>query len=382
MSQKLSLRRIRRWPRWTIIPIGIGLAMVAIGLGLLLEPVSHALTATPVVPTPTLPIINYSRTLSDGCHDCHVSLPALRASAEDPTTAENYLIEPESVMTPHGTLGCVACHGGNGEAEDKETAHQGLIADLSADDPMQCLICHHDLPDEIPGDRLRLPHGRLLERVESGEPCDVHCSDCHGGVGHGFDPVSGNVICSMSVCLDCHEERNLDVQMADCGACHIGPHDVAESLTCSDCHTSTERWDEVESNIHPYPLEGKHAETACFDCHQYPNFKGLNNACADCHEAGHEWGDSDCAECHDPADAWDLAAGTWPQHVDHWDQYKGVHAELTCQACHFETYENLPSNCDYCHTAPDSHKDEKYAGDCVECHQADQEWADGTPPEG
>ncbi len=382
MSSRLGLRKIRRWPRWTIIPIGILLAVVAIVLGLVLESASLAVAPGQVEPAPTLPVINYSRTESHGCHDCHVSLPALRASADDPTTAEEYLIEPESVMTPHGTLGCGACHGGNGEAEDKETAHQGLIADMSVEAPSQCLICHRDLPDEIPGDRLRTPHKMVVDGILHGEPGQVFCSDCHGGVGHGFDPVSGNQVCSMSVCLDCHEERNLDVQMTDCDACHIGPHDVAGSLTCNDCHTSTEVWEEVDTNIHPFPLEGKHAETACFDCHQFPNFKGLNNTCTDCHEPGHEWGDHDCAECHDPGTTWDLTAQSWDGHVAYWDQYKGQHTELACAACHFGTYENLDASCDTCHSAPDTHLEDKYAGDCVECHQADQAWEESTPPEG
>ncbi|MGC9333096.1 MAG: cytochrome c3 family protein, partial [Anaerolineae bacterium] len=218
MSPKPSLRRIRKWPRWIIIPIGLLLAMFAIVLGLFLEPAGYALSPGEVEPTPTLPAIDYSRTLSDGCHDCHVSLPLLRASATDPTTAEAYLIEPESVMTPHGTLGCMACHGGNGQATDKETGHQGLIVDISQEDPKQCIICHSDLPVEIPGDRLRVPHQIVENWIVHGEPGTLFCSDCHGGVGHGFDPVSGDIACSMNVCVDCHVERQLEVQLADCEA--------------------------------------------------------------------------------------------------------------------------------------------------------------------
>lgn len=384
MSDKLSLRRIRKWPRWTIIPIGILLAGVAIGLGLILEPAGYALSPGEIVPTPTLPAINYSRTLSDGCHDCHVSLPALQASADDPTTAEDYLIEPESVMTAHGTLGCVACHGGDGMAEEKDAGHEGLMADITKDQPGQCLICHRDLPVEIPGDRLRVPHQIVEDWIVHGEVGELFCSDCHGGVGHGFDPVSGEIICSMSVCVDCHEERQLAVQLTDCDACHIGPHDVASSLTCNDCHTSLEVWSEVELGFHPTPLEGKHGELDCFDCHQYPNFKGLNDICAECHTSGHtEWGQGeDCAECHDAGATWDLVAETWPGHINYWDQYKGAHLKVTCAGCHFEGYEGLPSECEHCHIAPRSHNADAYAKACVECHQADQLWEEGMQPEG
>ena len=382
MSPKLLLRRMREWPRWTIIPIGLLLAGFAIALGLLLEPAGYALSPVKVEPTPTMPAITYSEGLSGSCHDCHFSLSALEASAADPSTAGAYLIEAESIATPHGRLGCLACHGGDGEAAAKEAAHEGLVSDMSAEEPEECLICHQDLPDEIPHDRLRVPHGEIIAHIEEGSPCDVHCSDCHGGVGHGFDPVSGETFCSMTVCLDCHQERNLAVQMADCDACHLGPHDVATALTCNDCHTSTETWDEVDLGIHPVDLPGKHGETACFECHQYPDFKGLNNVCTDCHVSGHtEWGDHDCAQCHDAGATWDMVAQTWDEHAEHWDQYKGQHLKVACRGCHFEGYTNLDPSCDTCHQLPDSHEGGRDAIDCVTCHQADQPW-DMSAPEG
>ncbi|MGD2206118.1 MAG: hypothetical protein PVH17_05005 [Anaerolineae bacterium] len=375
MSQKLSLQRIRNWPRWIIIPIGLALAGLAILLGLFLESAADALSPVKVEPTPTMPTIAYSQGTSDGCHDCHFSLDALQASALDPGTAETYFIEAESIVTTHGKLGCLACHGGDGEAADKEAAHQGLVADMSAQDPEKCIICHQDLPNEFPNDRLRLPHGEIIRRIQAGDPCDVHCSDCHGGVGHGFDPVSGDIICSMTVCLDCHQERNLEIQMADCDACHLGPHDVPTSLTCSGCHTSTEVWAQVDPGVHPVPLLGEHAETDCFQCHQYPNFQGVSNVCADCHESGHtEWGDGDCAGCHDPGTTWDMTASTWDGHAEHWNQYKGQHLKVSCKGCHFEGYADVDPGCDTCHSVPKDHDDGRSEAECTGCHQADQPW--------
>jgi hypothetical protein len=178
MGPKLIFRRIRRWPRWTIIPLSLGLAGLAIVLGLFLDSAVNALSPVVVEPEPEMPAIAYSAGQSDGCHDCHFSLAALEGSATDPKAAAGYLIEPESVVTPHGKLGCLACHGGVGEAADKETAHQGLVADMTAQDPEKCVTCHEDLPDEIPGDQLKVPHGVIVEHIQTGEPCGVHCSDC------------------------------------------------------------------------------------------------------------------------------------------------------------------------------------------------------------
>ena len=114
MNNNLNLDRMRRWPRWTIIPISLALAALAILLGLLLEPAADALSPVQVAPTPTMPAIAYSQGQSEGCHACHFSLSALGASAANPSTAEAYLIESASVTTPHGRLGCLACHGGDG----------------------------------------------------------------------------------------------------------------------------------------------------------------------------------------------------------------------------------------------------------------------------
>jgi hypothetical protein len=351
------------------------LAGLAIVLGLFLDQAVKALNSDVPEPTPTMPTIAYSGAITESCDRCHFSLPALEASASDPDNAAAYLIEPESIATPHGRLGCIACHGGDGDAEGKESAHQDLVADMTAQEPETCLICHQDMPSEIPGDRLRVPHGLLVEAIEQGVPCGVHCSDCHGGVGHGFDPVSGEKFCSMTVCLDCHQDSRLAIQMADCDACHLGPHDTALAILCSDCHTSTEVWKPVTWAGHPTSLPGKHGETSCFLCHRYPDFGGLSSECRDCHETGHaDWGASDCAQCHDPAATWDAMSSTWDGHAELWDQYKGSHLRVACAGCHFETYSELDPDCAGCHTVPDSHGSERSSVDCVECHQADETW--------
>ncbi len=375
MSQKSGLHRIRTWPRWSIILIGLGLAGLAVVLGLFLEQAVDALSPTKPEPTPTMPTIAYSGALQDNCHNCHFSLTALQASASDPNDAAAYLIEPESIVTPHGRLGCIACHAGQAKAENKESAHQGLVVDMTAQRPETCLICHQDMPTEIPGDRLRVPHGLIIEGIEQGTPCDVHCSDCHGGVGHGFDPLSGEKFCSMTVCVGCHRDRDLDIHMTDCIACHLGPHKVATSFACSACHTSTEVWRQVTLGNHPVPLLGKHGQTPCFRCHQYPDFKGLSSTCSDCHLSAHtDYGGGDCEQCHDPASTWQAVSPKWDGHADVWDQYKGEHVEVACAGCHFETYSGLDPDCGECHTAPDSHDDARRSIGCVECHQADRTW--------
>jgi hypothetical protein len=375
-NERRSIFR-REWPRWIVVPIGLGLAGLAVALGLLLEPAGHALSPSGEVATPTLPAVAYGRDVSGGCHDCHFSLPALEASAADPNAAEEYLIDPESVWTNHGSLGCVACHGGDGEAEDKEAGHAGLILDITEQQPEQCVICHHDLPKKFAENELLIPHELVEHKISHGEEGTLFCSDCHGRVGHGFDPVSGEVACSMMVCVDCHTELGScqschqggepGVEMTGCDVCHEGPHDVAAYLTCSCCHTSMETWSEIDPSSHPVELAGTHGELHCFECHDFPDFEGLHYVCADCHQSGHsEWGGDNCTECHDPAATWDAVAPTWERHEEIWDMYKGDHLEVECSGCHFETFTGLDPNCDSCHSRPESH-DETYTK-CWLCH--------------
>lgn len=377
MSHDHGLRRVRQWPRWVVVPIGLGLAALAVVLGLLLEPAASALAPGPAEPKPTLPAVAYGRDLAVGCHNCHFFLPELEASADDPFSASQFLIDPTSVHTPHGSLGCVACHGGDGQAPDKDSGHRGLYRDVTEAHPRQCIICHSDLPNQLPGDELLIPHQLVEDKIVHGEPGDLFCSDCHGAVGHGFDPVTGDTSCSMMVCVDCHTQQEscqgchqgnrTKAEMSGCDVCHEGPHDVVNTLTCPCCHTSLTTWEEIDSSSHPVELAGKHAEAHCFDCHQYPDFRGLYYVCVDCHESGHtDWGDEDCTQCHDPGATWDIVAATWDRHIEHWYAYKGDHLQVQCQGCHFETYTGLDPNCDACHALPDSH--DPSSTKCWLCH--------------
>ncbi|MGD8794761.1 MAG: hypothetical protein PVF47_19585, partial [Anaerolineae bacterium] len=91
-----SLNKFRSWPRWTIIPIGLGLAAAVIVLGLVLEPAAGALSPAHVEPTPTMPTIAYSVGHSESCHDCHFSLDNLKASAGGTDDVALYLVAADS----------------------------------------------------------------------------------------------------------------------------------------------------------------------------------------------------------------------------------------------------------------------------------------------
>ncbi len=119
-----------------------------------------------------------------------------------------------------------------------------------------------------------------------------------------------------------------------------------------------------------FPLEGKHATTACLSCHVDNQFVGLPETCEGCHQqdkpAQHFAGA--CVNCHTPAG--------WNQVVafDH-----AAAGATDCLSCHLpdRPANHFQGQCSSCHTTtawrPASF-DHAAAGatDCISCHLPDR----------
>lgn len=362
------------WPKWSLIPIAFGLTLFTVGIGLILEPAAQAI-APAEEPTPTFPILPYAEPLSGRCVDCHTDEAALQGAGAEGDELERALIQPDDVMSLHGRLGCVTCHGGDGQAAGKEEAHQDLVANPSHFEQADkyCLPCHFDMRTEIPEHNIQTPHERILWGIhEDQQVCS--CSNCHGAVAHGVHPVRTHDGLG-AYCIDCHEEQGVPPERLTCTGCHIGPHDVSGSLDCEVCHTSTETWSRAELAVHPMELTGAHAELECFECHIWPNFRTLSGfECADCHTKPHDFGDENCIQCHEPGAPWgDVKEGGF-DHTAVWDYHTGVHTTVDCQGCHFQGYEGLSADCGSCHELNPETCDPEQA--CVDCHASDVAWSD------
>jgi hypothetical protein len=335
--------------------------MASIALGLVLEPAVRSFAEQPE-PTPTMPCLEYAAPLSGECVDCHTDSQEIEALAASEDERQRLVIQTAAIESVHGRLGCVTCHGGTSGTEDVRSAHHQLVVDPSSRFEATCLLCHRDLRHPTSGELLHVPHEAVLESSTT-----VTCSECHGAVGHGFNAPSGDTICSMASCLACHEERGLGVQSRDCGSCHVGPHDVAAALSCSDCHTSIESWEETQLSVHPVALTGQHTEAACFDCHRWPDFRSLDFVCSDCHTRLHGFGSDDCASCHTPA-GWSI--GAMPGHP-----FRLEHggADGACTACHVggDTSSTYCFTCHGVETTVDFHDARGLTdvlGKCLNCH--------------
>jgi nitrate/TMAO reductase-like tetraheme cytochrome c subunit len=161
-------------------------------------------------------------------------------------------------------------------------------------------------------------------------------------------------------CIDCHQ----DIHEGFIGEQYYPDND------CKSCHI-TDSWAEVgfDHTRTQWPLEGKHAEVDCRQCHFETAsdetlinqvFSTLENDCIQCHDNVHEDqfainGVTDCKRCHDASD--------WmPNNFDHNTTafpLEGRHAEIECIDCHKPIVQGGKTIIEY--------KIEKF--ECIDCHQ-------------
>ncbi len=351
---------IMGWSRKAVALAGSGLILLTVLVVLFLQPLTRAEASR-------LQQETASAAQPVSCQECHLDPQTLVSNGAKDSELAQLTIEAHAADNPHGRLGCTTCHYGDSGAPDKDTAHAGAITDPSIGNAQVCIACHPDLPAEFPEDRLRTPH----DAVSHGEAVGVACSDCHGGVGHGFDPVSGEIICPMGVCLDCHQTLQLDSELSDCDTCHIAAHEPAVTMDCSGCHQSTEAWQHVEMATHPLELTAGHAQAACTDCHPDTSFeRAVGVTCSDCHEPpGQSHYGAACEDCHTPARFQDAAL---PAEL-HPVELTGSHQNAPCEGCHGAGKPAPEHECSTCHQRPEGH----LSGDCTICHTPEG-WASST----
>lgn len=254
---------------------------------------------------------------------------------------------------------------------DCKKCHTGRFSD-----PIQfntCNSCHKDYHNG--------------EFKKNGQSPD--CKTCHS-LDKGFDyslftiekhqttafPLSGAH--TATPCFACHVSeskwkfRNLGSTCADC---HQDIHKgfinkkYYPENNCKSCHVD-EAWSMVKFDHKKtkWPLEGKHVEVACQNCHftrsknntiLKQTFSSLDSKCTSCHENIHGKqfainGVTDCKRCHSPL-SW------FPNNFDHNNTafpLEGRHAELACNACHKPEIVNGKEKVIY--------KIKKFK--CIDCH--------------
>lgn len=290
------------------------------------------------------------------CESCHEVVPDWKVPDFDHDATGYHL------GGAHRTVDCESCHTGpigrkiahETCSDCHEDVHQKQFGDVSCDD------CH-----SLSGPDFRLPsfdHSTTDYPLE-GAHREASCTGCHGQGGRGTF-----VDLPSEPCASCHDDV------------HAGQFDPRD---CSECHSVEKADFEVvgfDHQVTDYPLEGKHNEVPCADCHgEDPAgpWAGLpSNDCDSCHEDWHKGRlePTDCAACHQET-SWEV------REVDHsLTDYPltGAHSEVECAECHGTeeaVYAGLEhESCLDCHREQNPHGSSFEAQDCAGCHET-QSWA-------
>lgn len=296
---------------------------------------------------------------------------------------------------------------------------------VSARSPeFNCLECHREIAAEI--SEHRGLHATYPQSGPRGSSC-VKCHSDHNGADFalihwqptaaGFDhSKTGYVLDGKHAsvgCRSCHTAQHIAPEFRSllsgkdlnhtwlglstrCGTCHNDPHQGRLGADCARCHSTTgwkpARFDtrNFDHSKTPFPLTGKHRDTACEKCHTpdssgQPRWSGVAfAACSNCHSDPHKGQfKQGCDSCHSTA-SWQRSR--FQNTFDHSKTafpLLGKHLTVACVDCHkggdFKT--PIPhAACADCHK-PDPHNGQfahrADGGRCESCHTV-QAWSPST----
>lgn len=290
------------------------------------------------------------------CADCHAQAARSKQSGAQQQAGFALLAAVDSPQArPGGPMpfedtptDCSACHA-------EPDLHRGMFAGSCAD-------CHTPQawsPAELDGALFEhsAQAGFSLERHQRGfDGQSISCNQCHQGSLQQFDIQS---------CLDCHSNDESAAAFMTQHLNENGPH-------CMDCHDGVDRMRYFD-HASRFPLQGRHAELACQECHEEFVFRDTPAECVHCHaEPAIHTGffGKQCQYCH-TAETWTparLRVHRFP--LDH-----GGQGEIDCKTCHVQRYDEL--TCYGCHDhQPEPIQSSHLAAgitmdelpDCAKCH--------------
>jgi hypothetical protein len=213
-----------------------------------------------------------------------------------------------------------------------------------------------------------------LERLVMPGPLSTAHADLESSCANCHKPFSREL--QTSLCLDCHKDvandmttrtgfhgRTQNVATASCASCHAEHMGRGADIL----HLDRDNFDHSVTN---FPLNGKHREAKCADCHtpEQKTFHDAETECNACHakDDRHRGNlGTACADCH--------AETSWKDvRFNHEDRANyaltGKHAQITCVSCHVdEKYKDTPKTCIGCHADDDHHKGNNGV-ECQQCH--------------
>lgn len=329
------------------------------------------------------------------CDTCHLSGLGPKRAHSKPYYAKGYLAKKEISLwhlstnkdlntceschtTPHRDQfveqSCSDCHSVEtwymADEFDHNTLTQYPLEDKHAE--VECTLCHLTETDSQGSFTLYMP----LEFDD--------CQSCHGDVHYGqFSEVEPGLACKT-----CHVTTGFDDLLFDHNNLEFSDwalNGAHEEASCEDCHADIHLTDDIEvQRFRPTPKaceichedvhEGEYRETslllADLGMSPMPDEDTSNMSSYDtslwqkpAHWVDHTMGDAtNCAACHQETSWQSLIF----DHSTTGFPLKGQHANILCQSCHINGYEEpLPQDCMGCHIDPHQ---AMLGTECQDCH--------------
>jgi len=227
----------------------------------------------------------------------------------------------------HYKTGCVGCHKGTDNTDDKTLAHSGdFIRHPSLFSEETCGTCHKAIVDNFktsihhgmgqkrkvtlrsglsgPDDFDKLPAHQIEGYNKNCATCHASCGECHivrppiggGGLsnGHSFNKTPDMV----TVCVTCHVSRGGHAYLGVASGTSPDVHLTKAGYKCIDCHNADELHGDgtkVEQRYAYTKLptcEKCHTSIATKNTYHAMHYKSFN--CQTCHSQDY----NNCGSCH------------------------------------------------------------------------------------
>ncbi len=233
----------------------------------------------------------------------------------------------EFKTSSHYELGCVGCHNGNNETDDKKIAHSGdFVAHPSTIAQEKCADCHSEEVNNFTNSihqqgwgqkrKVTMRYGldgpqdfdMLPAKVQEGYNANCAtchagtCGDCHvnrptaggGGLMEGHNFFEPDMV---NTCVTCHSSRGGHAYLGMEPGTERDVHQSKMGFDCMDCHTNTDVHGDGQIYEQRYAVAGL---PQCTDCHDvgsentYHAVHGNNLSCYTCHSQDY----NSCGSCH------------------------------------------------------------------------------------
>jgi len=227
----------------------------------------------------------------------------------------------------HYPVGCVGCHNGTDNTDDKEVAHSGdFIRHPSVFANDKCASCHQSIVDNYStslhhgtGQKRKVTIRSGLSGAEDFDQLPAHqiagynanCATCHAGCGDCHTvrpPIGGGGLSNghnlnktpdmISVCVTCHVSRGGHAYLGVAPGTQPDVHLTQLGYKCIDCH------DAAELHGDGQPVEQRYAYSRlpkCEECHSDVKSKNVYHTmhaddfnCQVCHSQDY----NNCGSCH------------------------------------------------------------------------------------